>query len=148
MKFITLASIVFTLSFCLNLVAEKNLPYKGSPSAGTKPYSVEVEDTEDNNGERGTYMLRTKSDLSVGGDVIGGSIHNGKGGKVDIGADYSTVGRSKRSYSKCTQCQHKCHRKEGTECEVMCGNVKFCQYDCMKEKIVPLCKYNCKSKCQ
>jgi len=49
MKSITLASIVFTLSFCLNLVAGKNLPYKGSPSAGTNTNLVEVEDTEDNN---------------------------------------------------------------------------------------------------
>merc|ERR1712215_52073 len=51
MKSITLASIVFTLSFCLNLVAGKNLPYKGSPSAGAKTTLGEVEDTEDNNGE-------------------------------------------------------------------------------------------------
>merc|ERR1712215_122682 len=50
----------------LNLVAGKNLPYKGSPSAGTEPNlvevednpvevednPVEVEDTEDNNGGR------------------------------------------------------------------------------------------------
>merc|ERR1712215_44758 len=50
-KSITLSSIVFTLSFCLNLVAGKNLPYKGSPSAGAKPILVEVEDLEDNNGE-------------------------------------------------------------------------------------------------
>merc|ERR1712215_122475 len=49
MKSITLASIVFTLSFCLNLVAGKNLPYKGSPSAGAKTTLGEVEDTEDNN---------------------------------------------------------------------------------------------------
>merc|ERR1712215_382038 len=54
---ITLASIVFTLSFCLNLVAGKNLPYKGSPSAGTKRDLEKVEDTEDNNGERGNYKL-------------------------------------------------------------------------------------------
>merc|ERR1711970_153551 len=81
MKSITLASIVFTLSFCLNLVAGKNLPYKGSPSSGAKsypypievedksyphpievedkpyPYPIEVEDTEDNIGKRGSYQV-------------------------------------------------------------------------------------------
>ena len=55
MKSITLASIVFTLSFCLNLVAGKNLPYKVSPPARTKTYLVEVEDTEDDNGENTKY---------------------------------------------------------------------------------------------
>merc|ERR1712215_61447 len=35
MKSVTMVSIVFTLSFCLNLVAGKNLPYKGSPPAET-----------------------------------------------------------------------------------------------------------------
>merc|ERR1712236_176760 len=49
---ITLASIVFTLSFCLNLVAGKNLPYKGSPSTGTRTFFGEVQDTEDNNGKQ------------------------------------------------------------------------------------------------
>ena len=55
MKSTTLASIVFTLSFCLNLVAGKNLPYKGSPPAGTKTYLVEVEDTGDNKGDNTKY---------------------------------------------------------------------------------------------
>merc|ERR1719369_1002440 len=57
MKSITLASIVFTLSFCLHLVEgrrRQNLPYKGSPSAGAETNPVEVEDTENNNGERCT----------------------------------------------------------------------------------------------
>ena len=55
MKSVTMVSIVFTLSFCLNLVAGKNLPYKGSPPARTKTYMVEVEDTEDNNGDYTKY---------------------------------------------------------------------------------------------
>merc|ERR1712215_267017 len=105
MKSITLASIVFTLSFCLNLVAGKNVPYKGSPSAGTDTYPQEVEDTEDNNGERGTYMFRTKRDLYAGGDVRGGKMNNapgvagvGVGGVVVGGAggvvvDGITIGR-------------------------------------------------------
>jgi len=63
MKSIKLASIVFTLSFCLNLVAEKNLPYKRSRSAGTKPYLVEVEDTEDNNDV--PDILRARNDSSA-----------------------------------------------------------------------------------
>merc|ERR1712215_69524 len=50
-KSITLARIVFTLSFCLNLVAGKNLPYKGRPSAGAKTILEEVEDTKDKNGD-------------------------------------------------------------------------------------------------
>merc|ERR1712236_54619 len=37
--------------------AGKNLPYKGSPSTGTRTFFGEVEDTEDNNGERGNYKL-------------------------------------------------------------------------------------------
>merc|ERR1712236_104091 len=101
------------------------------------PYSVEVEDTEDNNGERGTYMLRTKSDLSVGGDVIGGSIHNGKGAKVDIDADYPTVGRtvrsSKRSRSKCRKCRKKCHKKVRSECGQKCNGWIRCWEDCKSE---------------
>jgi len=152
MKSITLASIVFTLSFCLNLEAEKNLPYKGSPSAGTKHYLVEVEDTENNNGERGTYMFRTKGDLSVVGDVIGGSIHNGKGGKVDIGADYSTVGRSKRSQSKCQKCRRKCKSKQWNEPKVSCKTQpRSYRKACLsgyKYQIDKLCNSNCKSKCR
>merc|ERR1712215_121263 len=86
MKSITLASIVFTLSFCLNLVAGKNLPYKGSPSAGFKTDLGEVEDTEDNNGERGTNMItRTKRDLNIRGCIDGGILHNGQGAKANIG---------------------------------------------------------------
>jgi len=133
MKSITLASIVFTLSFCLNLEAEKNLPYKGSPSAGTKHYLVEVEDTENNNGERGTYMFRTKSDLSVGGDVIGGSIQNGKGAKVDIDADYPTIGRSKRSPYKCELCFNNCYSKLCQKIPVKRGSkcVKKCRPKCL-----------------
>merc|ERR1712215_446419 len=83
---ITLASIVFTLSFCLNLVAGKNLPYKGSPSARAKPYPtpVEMEDTEDNNGKRGPFVFRTKRTLSGEGDLNGGKLNNDKGGKIII----------------------------------------------------------------
>merc|ERR1712215_351099 len=81
---ITLASIVFTLSVCLNLVAGKNLPYKGSPSEGNNKL-VEVEDTEDNNGERGTYKFRTKRHLSIGGGINGGFLNNGQDATVDIG---------------------------------------------------------------
>jgi len=62
MKSITLASIVFTLSFCLNLEAGKNLPYKGSPSAGTDTYPLEVEDTEDNNDD---LMLEDSDDSDL-----------------------------------------------------------------------------------
>merc|ERR1719290_497731 len=43
MKSVTMVSFVFTLSFCLNLVAGKNLPYK--------TYLLEVEDNEDNNAD-------------------------------------------------------------------------------------------------
>jgi len=66
MKSITLASIVFILSFCLNLVAGKNLPYKRSPSAGAKDILVEVEDTEDNNASSLSLAssLRSASSLS------------------------------------------------------------------------------------
>merc|ERR1719369_607411 len=46
MNCITMGSIVFTLSFCLNLVAGKNLPSEGSPPAGNKFYLVETEDIE------------------------------------------------------------------------------------------------------
>merc|ERR1712215_472923 len=67
-------------------------------------------------GERGASMFRTKSDLSLGGDVIGGSIQNGKGAKVDIDADYPTVGRSKRSGSKCQKCRQKCLKNHRPEC--------------------------------
>merc|ERR1712215_484179 len=116
MKSITLASIVFTISFCLNLEAGKNLPYKGSPNAETQPYLGDVEDTEDNNGERGTYlsrtkrkitfgggctgcqinnapgkrcpnMSRTKRKITFGGDVKGGQINNAPGGQVDVGGN-------------------------------------------------------------
>jgi len=132
MKSIKLASIVFTLSFCLNLVAEKNLPYKGSPSAGTKPHLVEVEDTEDNNGERGTYMLQTKSDLSVGG-----SIHNGNGSKVDIGADYQDYERAMpilecvRRYKKC---KSKCRTnvlKGRKKCRKCRSKIQKCERLCL-----------------
>merc|ERR1712215_112479 len=84
MKSITLASIVFTLSFCLNLEAGKNLPYKGSPNAETQPYLGDVEDTEDNNGKRGTYLSRTKRKITFGGDCTGCQINNAPGGQVDI----------------------------------------------------------------
>merc|ERR1712215_559439 len=150
-KSITLVSIVFNLSFCLNLVAEKNLPYKGSPSAGIKPYLVQVEDTEDNNGESGTYMLRTKSDLSVGGDVIGGSIHNGKGAKVDIDADNSTVGRTVRSSKcsrskcrKCKECWFNCVKGRWTRCRKKYNS--RCEYRLDGSKINKNCKSKCKKK--
>merc|ERR1712236_45967 len=92
MKSITLASIVFTLSFCLNLVegrTRKSLPYKGSPSAGaeTYPYPVEVEDAENNNGERGTYLSRTKRHIDIGGNVKGGSFINGPGASAKVGGN-------------------------------------------------------------
>merc|ERR1712215_122444 len=84
MKSITLASIVFTISFCLNLEAGKNLPYKGSPNAETQPYLGDVEDTEDNNGERGTYLSRTKRKITFGGGCTGCQINNAPGGQGDI----------------------------------------------------------------
>merc|ERR1712215_128709 len=106
MKSITLASIVFTLSFCLNLVAGKNVPYKGSPSAGTDTYPQEVEDTEDNNGERGTYMFRTKRDLYAGGDVRGGKMNNapGAGGVVLDGITIGRVGVGGMGLGICDVC--------------------------------------------
>merc|ERR1719369_2517938 len=64
MKCITLLSIVFTLSFCLNLVAGKS---------------------EDNNGERGN-----KGDdygIHVKGDIFGGSIKNDDGAAFEIDGD-------------------------------------------------------------
>merc|ERR1712215_552322 len=36
----------------------------GSLSEGTKPHLGDVEDTEDNNGERGTHMFRRESNLT------------------------------------------------------------------------------------
>merc|ERR1712215_573287 len=122
----------------------KNLPYKGSPSARTKPNLLEVEDTEDNNGERGTYMIRTKSDLSVRGDVIGGSIHNGKGAIVDFGADYSEDGgfggRSKRRTKGRKKCQRKCQSKCPLKYQ------KKCQKKC-QSKFQSKCRSKCWSKC-
>merc|ERR1719369_1031161 len=115
-------------------------------------YLVEVEDTENNNGERGASMFRTESDLSLGGDVIGGSIQNGKGAKVDIDADYPTVGRSKRSGSK----WQKCLKNHRPECKWLCkasrrSDKKICRSDCQK-RIPSICTYNyrlkCRSKCR
>ena len=51
MKFVTMLSIVLTLSFCSNLVAGKNDLKTKSLPAGNKTYIVEVEDSDDNNGD-------------------------------------------------------------------------------------------------
>merc|ERR1712236_126861 len=47
----TMVSIVFTLSFCLDLVSGKNLPYKRSRPVVSKTFLAEAEDTEDRNGK-------------------------------------------------------------------------------------------------
>merc|ERR1712215_471855 len=94
MKSITLASIVVTLSFCLNLVAGKNLPYKGSPSAGAKTILAEVEDTEDNNDptEGADYFIRFNGNIDLGENnnigAVGGCGHDDFirfNGNIDLG---------------------------------------------------------------
>merc|ERR1712215_194152 len=106
--------------------------YKGSPSAGTKPHLVEVEDTEDNNGERGTYMLQTKSDLSVGG-----SIHNGNG------ADYSYMPMETcdRRFNKCrSKCRKKCKPRCTSKVRIGRKGRKKCQK--CRSKIQSKCEQN------
>merc|ERR1712236_57040 len=101
--------------------AGKNLPYKGSPSAGTDTYPVEVEDTEDNKGERGTYMFRTKRDLYVGGDVRGGKMNNAPGvagvgvggvGAGGMGMSVGGVGVGGKSKSKSGRSKRKSGKRK------------------------------------
>ena len=66
MRSLTILFVVFTLGFCLNLIAGKNLAYKGHQ--GTKYYLVEVEDTEDNNGYNGDNTEDTEDNNGNNGD--------------------------------------------------------------------------------
>merc|ERR1712215_507575 len=79
MKSVTMVSIVFTLSFCLNLVAGKNLPYKGSPPA--EAYEMQ--------GYSGIISMNNAAyDRTVGyGDVNGPNIYVPPGGHKVIPGD-------------------------------------------------------------
>merc|ERR1712215_554530 len=65
----------------------------GSLSEGTKPYPMEVEDTEGNNGEIGTHIFRRKRTLTGGGNV--GGLPWWKGTYGDIPHDWPILRRKR-----------------------------------------------------
>merc|ERR1719315_955519 len=80
MKSVTMVSFVFTLSFCLNLVAGKNLPYK--------TYLIEVEDKEDNNADPVKDAPKNAdADYDINAKVIDGSEIHIDCKDVDVNAD-------------------------------------------------------------
>jgi len=84
MKSITLASIVFTLSVCLNLVA------------GTKPYLGDVEDTEDNKGVITIMWKVIKKEVEMcipPGSVVSFEYKQGNHNVLQV---------SSRDYERCT----------------------------------------------
>merc|ERR1712215_617447 len=75
---VTIVSIVLTLSFCLNLMAGKNLLYKRSCPAVSKTYMAEAEDTEDRNGMNRADYANEYRRVQYGGNS-GGTIIRGPG---------------------------------------------------------------------
>merc|ERR1712215_343550 len=119
MKYIILASIVFTLSFWLNLVEGKKLPYRGNHPTRTKADLVEVENTEDSN--RNDYNPALED---------------------TDGADYLVSGISVLPRGKCGP---RCRRKSGG---YKCPKGRICKIMTVKKsgRSVKICEMTCERK--